>query len=159
MADRGVRFTFAALPANAEELKALPEAVLETPFQAAALTVAALCRYGENAEETLEMIRFLKGPNPLSVYETQFLRDRLGGKDYVPRSFFEGASPDNAYTPDMPYAVTVEEDPYTYAQDGYAKLLIRSSGADSPRPVRLVQQNGKWYLWENMLLSDIRKPA
>ena len=121
--------------------------------------MAALCHYGENPEETLDMIRFLKGPNPLSVYETQFLRDRLGGKDYVPRSFFAGTSPDNSYTPDVPYVITVEEDPYSYAQDGYAKLLIRSSGADSARPVKLVKKDGKWYLWENMLLSDIRKPV
>jgi|GEM_PF-439246 len=159
MTDRGMQFTFAALPKTREELEALPEAVLETPFQTAALTVAALCHYGENPEETLDMIRFLKGPNPLSVYETQFLRDRLGGKDYVPRSFFAGTSPDNSYTPDVPYVITVEEDPYSYAQDGYAKLLIRSSGADSARPVKLVKKDGKWYLWENMLLSDIRKPV
>jgi hypothetical protein len=158
MTDEGMRFTFDALPKTREELEALPEAALLTPFQTAALTVAALCHYGENVEETLDMIRYLKGPNPLSVYETQFLRDRLGGKDYVPRSFFAGTSPDNSYTPDVPYVITVEEDPYTYAQDGYAKLLIHSSGADSSRPVKLVNKDGRWYLWENMLLSDIRKP-
>ena len=38
-------FTFAALPESLAELKALPEAALENPFQTAALTVCALCVY------------------------------------------------------------------------------------------------------------------
>ena len=36
-------FTFAALPESLAQLQALPEAALDTPFQAAALTVLALC--------------------------------------------------------------------------------------------------------------------
>ena len=35
-------FTFAALPESLAEMQALPEAVLNTPFQTAALTVLAL---------------------------------------------------------------------------------------------------------------------
>ena len=38
-------FTFAALPESLEQMKALPEAALSTPFQTAALTVCALCAY------------------------------------------------------------------------------------------------------------------
>ena len=36
-------FTFAALPESLAQMQALPEAVLENPFQTAALTVLALC--------------------------------------------------------------------------------------------------------------------
>ena len=52
-------FSFAKLPENVEELQMLPEAVLNSPFKTAALTLAALCRYEENAEECIEMLNFL----------------------------------------------------------------------------------------------------
>ena len=39
-------FTFESLPKNADELRAMPEAVLSSPFMTAALTVAVLCAYG-----------------------------------------------------------------------------------------------------------------
>ena len=61
-------FTFKSLPENVEELKALPEASLDSPFKTAALAMAALCHYEKNPEETFEMLNFLKGPEPLSNY-------------------------------------------------------------------------------------------
>ena len=92
-------FTFARIPETAAELSALPEAALTTPFQAAALTVLALCRYCEDAQAGIDMLNFLKGPQPLSPYEQQFLRDRLQGKAYLPYSYFAGSSPQNNYAP------------------------------------------------------------
>ena len=40
------------------------------------------------------------------------------------------------------------------------KLMdLRSGSADSPRQVPLrLAKDGKWYLWEQYLLPDIRKP-
>jgi len=152
-------FSFAALPQNIAQLQAMPESALTTPFQTAALTVAVLCRYADSVTETIDMLNFLKGPQPLSTYETQFLRDRLAGKSYIPRSFFAGSTPQNNYTPTLPYTITVLEDPYTYAQEGYAKLLIQSSGADQARPIKLRKKGAQWFLWDNFLLSDIRRPA
>lgn len=35
---------------------------------------------------------------------------------------------------------------------------IRSSGADSPRPIKLRQKGNQWFLWEQYLMPDIRKP-
>ena len=37
--------TFTTLPKNIEELKAMPQAALTDEYEAAALVVAALCRY------------------------------------------------------------------------------------------------------------------
>lgn len=40
-----------------------------------------------------------------------------------------------------------------------ARLFIRSGGADNPRQIDLRKaKDGKWYLWEQYILSDIRKP-
>ena len=152
-------FTFSSLPETRAQLAALPEAALTDPFAAAALTVLALCRYGADRDAALDMLNFLKGPQPLSVYETQFLRDRLGGKEYKPFSYFAGATPANNYTPDVPYTVTVEDNPYSYDAEGYATLYLRSGGADSPRQVKLRRKGEQWFLWEQFLLSDIRTPA
>ncbi len=154
-----VTITFEKLPANVEELKALPEASLDTPFKAAALTVAALCRYPENKDDCTAMLDFLKGPQPLSPYEKQFLRDRFMDKDYVPRSYFNGAAPANNYEPAKPYTIEIFDNPYSYQDENYATLHIRSGGADSPRQVKLRRKGEQWFLWEQFLLSDIRKPA
>lgn len=119
-------FTFISLPRNLSELRALPESNLLTPHQTAALTVAALCRYGENVQECLDMLNYLKGPQPLSNHGIQFLRDRLTGKTYKPFSFFNGATPENDYIPFMPYQITVFDGPYSFDDEYYAKLMIRS---------------------------------
>ena len=153
-------FIFNSVPQNVNELSALPEAALTNPFQAAALTVLALCRYCEDVNSGIEMLNFLKGPQPLSPYEQQFLRDRLRGKAYLPYSFFAGATTQNNYVPTKPLTITVKTDPYSYAEDGYAKLLIQSSGADQIRPIKLrCKGQTQWFLWEQFLLSEIRQPA
>lgn len=152
-------FTFAKLPENVEELKAMPEASLSDPYATAALTAAVLCHYEKNVDETIDMLNFLKGPQPLSPFEKQFLRDRLVGKAYVPRSYFAGTSPANDYQPSVPYTITVTETPYSFDQDKYALLYIKSSGADSPRNIKMRAKGDIWYLWEQFLLPDIRVPA
>ena len=152
-------FKFDKIPESIEELKALPEAELTSPFAAAALSVLVLCNYENNRDKTIEMLNYLKGPQPLSVYETQFIRDRLSGKGYKTFSFFEGSSPENSYTPTIPYTITTFDNPYSYDNEGYAKIYMRSSGADSERYVSLRRKGDKWYVWEIFYLSDIRTPA
>ena len=154
-------FRFDSLPENRAGLAALPEAALTDPFAAAALTVAALCRYEADPAAAADMLNFLKGPQPLSTYETQFLRDRLAGKGYKPFSFFAGATVANSYTPTVPFTITVEDNPYSYTSDTYATLYVRSAGADSLRPIRLRNKpsTGQWFLLEVQCLSDIRLPA
>lgn len=156
-----ITFTFDRLPQNVEEMKALPEAVLDSPYKAAALTVLALCRYGENKDDGIEMLNFLKGPAPLSAYQIQFLKERfMDGKKYIPFSYFDGATPENNYTPSMPYSITVFDDSYSNSENGYYRLNIRSGGADSPRQVKLRAKGGTtWFLWEQYLMVGIRTPV
>ena len=78
---------------------------------------------------------------------------------YVPRSYFTVATPGNDYLPAEPYTVRVSENPYSYQEQGYAKLYLRSGGADNPRAVvSRLAKDGKWYLWEQYLLAGIRAP-
>ena len=159
VANRSQDVAFAKLPDTVEEFKALPQAALATPFDTAALTVLALCFYPTDREASLAMLDYLRGPRPLSGVDKQFIKDRFMDKDYVPRSFFKGATPQNDYLPAEPYTITVSENPYSYQEEGYAKLFVTSGGADSPRPIQLRHaKDGKWYLWEQFILSDIRQP-
>lgn len=154
-------FTFEKLPSNLEELKALPEASMDTPFKTAALSLCALCVYSKDREAGTEMLNFLRGPRPMSPADIAFLNDRLmDGKDYIARSYFNGATPANEYTPTVPYTVKVISNQYSKLEGGnYMKLLINSGGADTPRSITLRKTGGgTWYLWEQHLLTDIRIP-
>lgn len=153
-------FTFSALPESLAEMQALPEAKLDTPFATAALTVLALCAYAADRSTGTEMLNWLRGPRPLNGMELSFLRDRFrGGKTYLPFSYFAGAVPENRYTPNHPFLLTVFRGQVADAEPGYARLYIRSGGADTPRPIRLRRKkDGRWLLWEHYLLTDIRRP-
>ena len=156
---RSVNVVFSQLPETVEQFKALPQASLTDPFNTAALTVLAFCFYPQDKDSSLAMIEYLKGPAALSAYDKSFIADRFRDADYVPRSYFNGAVPQNDYLPSQPYTVTVSENPYSYQNEGYAKLFIRSGGADSPRDVVLRKaKDGRWYLWEQHILVGIRQP-
>ncbi len=157
-----MKITFEKLPRNLEEMKTLPMAALRTPEESAALTVAALCVWPEDHEACYAMLDFLRGPRPLSNMEKQFIRDRfMDGKDYIPRSYFEGATPENNYTPSQPLTLELSVNPAPMAEQGYCRIDVRSGGADSPRQITLRNKpsTGEWFLWEQMLLAGIRVPA
>ena len=151
---------FDKLPANLEELKAMPQASLNEPEYTAALFLAVMMHYPVNKEETYEMLEFLKGPYGLSTFEKQFLADRMAdGQEYVVRSFFNGTSPENDYTPSMPYTVETERG-FDQEIDGRMKIFISSSGADSKRHILLRHKpsTNQWFIEDQMLLAMIRAP-
>lgn len=154
------RIVFESMPKTLEEMQRLPQAALKTPHDTAALTVAALCRYAEDKGTCYAMLNFLKGPEPLTPYDKQFLADRLRDKAYLPLSFFSGATPANGYAPTQPYTLDITENAYSYVDASYAKLFIQSGGADSPRPIILREKpsTGQWFLNSHMLLAGIRVP-
>ncbi|MBP3203999.1 MAG: hypothetical protein IJ147_11700 [Lachnospiraceae bacterium] len=156
------RITWNSLPKNLAELKALPEADLKTPEGTAALAIAALCVYPQDKEECYRMLDFLRGPRPMSPMDKQFIRDRfMDGKDYIPRSYFKGATPQNNYTPDQPYVIELKDSAAPMADQGYKILLAHSGGADSDRSITLRNKpsTGEWFLWDQMLLAGIRIPV
>ena len=154
------KFTFSALPANVDELKALPEAKLDTAFKTTALTILALSRYETDPDAAIAMLAWLKGPEEFNTSEQAFLKDRLKGKEYKVRSFFSGATPENDYTPSVPYVVAVSENPYSFDNENWAALYVTSGGADNPRPIKLRRKpsTGEWFLNDIQCLADIRLP-
>jgi hypothetical protein len=159
--NKGTAIRFAKLPATAEEFTAMPEFNFSTPFQTAALFIVAICAFPSDPEACYNMIDALKGPQKMNQRERDFIRDRMRSKaDYIGKAYFAGATPQNNYTPALPYRVEVNETPHTYDAAGYATVYIKSAGADSPRPVTLRQKGSEWYLWQHEgPLMDIRIPA
>ena len=150
------------LPKTLDELKAMPQAGLTNPEEVAALTVAVLALYPENPAETEKMLDFLRGPRPLNGMDKQFIKDRFRGKEYLMRSYFAGATPENNYAPKLPYRVLISENASSRSQfgEGYLTLYVACSGADSPRPLKLRNKPStrQWFLWEQQLLTGIRIP-
>ena len=150
-------FTFQYLPQNLAQLQQLPEAQLTNPFQTAALTVLALCVFPNDPNASIEMLNYLKGPQPLFTSEIQFLKERFDYCPYVATSFLEGTSPANNYTPSVPYQVKVRTQPNTNLNGDRITLFLHSSGADSDRPITLRRKGNQYFLWEQHLLSGIRQ--
>lgn len=163
MENRIYQVVLPQLPQNLVQLQALPQADITKPEYTAALTIAALCMYPKDKEACFEMLTFLHGPKGLSTFDKQFIADRFRDKDYVPRSYFAGAVPENNYEPAVPYTLNLFENPYSrdHIEEGYLTLHVKSGGADSARQVKLRQKasTGQWFLWEQFLLADIRKPV
>lgn len=162
--NKTVPVSFPALPNNLAELMRLPGSDLTDPYAVAAFLVAALNVYPTNREACFEMLNYLKGPRPLTPYDQQFIRDRfMDGTNYVPRSYFNGSSPDNDYTPTTPYTINVMELVHSRDQfnEGYLKLFMRSSGADNERylVLRHKPSTNQWFVWEFAgILVGIRQP-
>lgn len=154
---------FEELPKNLQEMKELEYASLSKPEYAAALYLAAMKAYVADKEAAYEMIQFLQGPRELTNMDKQFMKDRMSDKsDYIVESYFKGSTVENSYTPSKPYVVSVNENPYSYVNEGYARLFIRSAGADTERVItmRLKPSTGQWFLWEqSSVLMSIRIPA
>ena len=164
VSNRSESSSFPSLPKSLSELMALPGSDLKDPNAVAALLVAVLNEYPHNKEACFEMLNYLKSPRPLTPYDMQFIRDRfMDGVDYVPRSYFEGSSPDNNYTPSAPYTIRIMELAHSRDQfsEGYLKLFVKSSGGDNERymVLRHKPSTDQWFVWEFAgILVGIRQP-
>ena len=155
-----MQVTCNSLPATLAEFEQLPR---RSPEEVCAGFLCALALYLKDKDAGIAAMNLLRGPRPMTPYDAQFLRDRLRGKEYLPLAYFEGATPENSYTPRVPYVLNVLPDPRPQdIEPGYLRVFLKTAGADSPRPVKLRQKasTGEWFLWEySSPLSGIRIPA
>ena len=156
--------SFSSLPATIEEFTALPEINdLTKPENTAALLIAAFELFVHDPEAGVAAINCLKGPVKLSNHDIAFLKDRFSDKPYLPRAYFLGATPQNNYTPQLPYTLEFYPDqrPQDYGED-YKRLYLKTAGADSPRAIVLRKKASapEWFVWEYpAIVMSIRVPA
>ena len=148
------------LPDTLDKFKAMPQMDQTKPENVCAMLLCALNLYLKDQNAGVEALNLLRGPRPMNGYDTQFLRDRLRGKTYLPLAYCAGATPENSYAPHAPYELDVLPDPTGQpVGDGYLKVFLKTAGADSPRPVTLRRKGEDWCLWEySSILSGIRTP-
>ena len=156
-----MKITVSSVPTTSEEFSALPQNDLSKPENTCAMFLLALALYLKDSDAGVAALNTLRGPRPLSNYDIQFLRDRLRGKSYLPLAYFDGATPANNYVPSNPLTLEVIADSRPQdIEEGYLRLFLKTTGAGSPRPIKLRQKGDSWYLWEySSILSGIRIPS
>ncbi len=163
-----------ALPSSVEEFVALRDELAQTPEGGAAMMVVALLAYAKEEDvgaqclaATVDHKRLQEGSKgyrgwQLRLRDLQMIDLQVGGRSYMPRSYIQGAVPENSYMlPEPPYELRFVPSPHGGDRDADVfKVFIVSSGADSPRPVTLHRsRRGIWKAYEwSSLLSGMRAP-
>ena len=113
------------LPATLAEFQALPRS---TPEEVCAGFLCALNLYTKSPNDGVAAMDLLRGPRPMTPYDSQFLRDRLRGKEYLPLAYFDGATPQNGYRPTAPYTLTVLPDQRPQdVEEGYLRVFLQTA--------------------------------
>lgn len=158
------KFKFDKIPHTVEELKALDNCKLTDYFATGAMTVLMLNVWAEDPVAGEAMLEYLNGPYTVDDGDRQFIAGQfMDNRNFIPRSYFKGATPDNNYTPAQPFELEIIENSYSKENydDGYITLYCASGGADSPRnfSLRCKKSTGEWFINDfRALLASIRKP-
>ena len=137
------------------------------PYNVVGAFVQAITEFNpEDPEPFYEKLQFLQGDmQPLSELMKQSVFDRMNQNskyEYIGKSYFVGAKPENEYEPTEPFEIEVTENPYSNVQEGILKLFVKSGGADALRGVmvRRGKEDRNYYIWGDSfmgLLADIRQ--
>lgn len=161
------------LPSSVDELVALRDRLATTPEGGVAILVLALLVWGKDPKLGLQCLTVAieqaqlsdgpdgyKGKQPSRVV-LQNLKDRLAGKPHIIHSLVQGTSPQSGYAlPPPPWRLSGREQPGDVRSDKM-KTFIRSTGADTPRPVHVVKNDkGLWKAnnWSSIEVG-VRAPA
>ncbi len=160
------------LPQTMDEFAGMRDAMAVHPEGGAAYMVLAGLMYAQDETLGLQAITSmmegdkLTGPavykdKGLPAEQVTRLSERWGspgGKAYVPRSYVQDTHQDDGYVlPQPPYVVKVR---LSQQDKGVAKVLVWSTGAQTPRPLTLVKDDaGVWKVRDfQALLQDVKPP-
>ena len=119
----------------------LTESMLNLPEKVAALFVIALRIYAVDRDLGMQMLQVLRNEEKLSPDEIKnMLNTPLAGSRYIPLAYFKGATPENSYTPDTPYVITVKQDRRRLWFRKNLTLYVGCPGAGVYRPVSLTKK-------------------
>ena len=134
MEGKDMQITFDRLPDTLEEFSALCND-LTKPENTCALFLLALNLYTKDKAAGEKAIDMLRGPRPMTGIDSQFIRDRLRDKKYLPLAYFDGATPENGYGPTQPYVLNFYPDQRPQdCEEGYMRLFLKTAGQTLPGP-------------------------
>ena len=161
-------------PESVEEFVALRNEIAHTPEGGAAMIILALLAYASDEEMgrqclTVAVDRSGLQESPtgykgwqLRTSRVQLLASQLAKQRYIPRSYIQGATPENQYTlPAPPVVLDLSHNRYSGDRDGDEfKVYVTCSGAASPRPITLRKNDrGIWKASEwSSLIVGIQAP-
>ena len=171
-----ITYTFDTIPTTLEELKKFSmKSNVENGydygmFAPMAATILALHAYGTDKEEAYKMLEFVYGPNQtFSNFDKQFVQTQFAteANKVLQNCYFGGAAPENGYTPDRPFTITLEEGPYFMKATDSAPerhmSFIYFAGADTERYMDVFKSSGgSWYAYESgykHLLASVKEPT
>lgn len=170
---------FSRLPENAAELKQINRKGEDGKFTTVAMLIASYAAWSEGDEETCAemMAELLNSPTVGTVYNDftkSFVKERMlqnNKWDYIAAAYFDGAAPENGYTPSEPLTLTLREFAYapetstSYGRElEIERIVLDFEGADTERMVSVFcdPEDGNWYIWSDSykgLLADIKPPV
>lgn len=170
--DAPAQITLPGLPSSIEEFESQRDSVANTPEGGAAMTIVALIVLSENESLGMQMLTVALDRSNLqkgSVYKGfaphRSLNYHLGRvrswKNGV-YSYVQGATPQNGYQlPNGELVFRFSRNRYSETSPENIKVFVESSGASSPRPVRLIKNNrGVWKAKElSSLFLGVAAPA
>ena len=157
--ENGKRITFSKMLTSAADLQQLD---LTDQYQSVCAIVFALAAYEDSPTSSKEMLEYINGPEDVSEYDIDFIKNQIEQYPYVMRSYFDGTSPQKDYEIKN-ISISVYNDNQSI-EEGYARFWLESSGADNKRSVmlRLKASTEQWFLFSDTykgLMAGIRKPA
>ncbi|MCS6821962.1 MAG: hypothetical protein NZ551_08830 [Microscillaceae bacterium] len=168
--------TIKSLPNSTDEFISLRNQIATTPEGGAAMFILALYLYTKKPTMGMECIissvdmsvlseapegKGYKGYD-LGSSNKSLLTSQLDKGKHIPSSYFKGTSPQNGYKASTPFQVETSTNPSSGNEsEGKIKLFVKSTGADSPRPIMMKQNDkGIWKASEwSSLLVGVRPPA
>jgi len=165
-------FTFtclahAALPTTMDEYKARIAAEASDPQQATKLFFDGIFVYLSGEKQLgMDFIMEMSRYKEWSESQHRMLLERMDSMPHIYRSYAEGATPENHYAMDpqeynLVFEGAIDYKPYVDKDEGaFAKLFVRSGGADSARPLVLQRNNaGQYKVYDFSSINlDIRPP-
>lgn len=162
------------IPTTLEEFDVKYNTLAKTPEGAIVMFLAAMDIYAQNEELGKKCFGLCFHPENRSGdmpnnHFLSFMRSRFhygDGQPWIARSYFDGAKPENGYTPKKPLTLRMKsranDDDYLTSMDAdVEKRWLQSSGADSERAVQVLRVRGEelYYMFEyGGLPSQVRKP-
>lgn len=156
----GKTFTFSRMLVSVDDLRQLD---ITDEYQSVCAIVFTLARFEDDRDASKQMLEYINGPEDVSDFDIDFMKNQIEQYPYVMRSYFDNTSPEENYEV-KEVSITIKENLYSRNEEGYVKLWLHSSGADSERSVMLrkKESTGEWFLFSDTykgLMAGIRIPA